>query len=162
MAWAYTSTFSVWESETYYTTYLSRAIYYALENGHAMSINIPNRQHAITIYGATFDTETDLLTSVWVCDSSGACFDKDKMSHIQVGIRENSWGAERLCLFAHYGASTEFVDPYGKMYIEDAYFLGNSAADTMNFVFAIPEPSAFGLIAGLGVIAFAGIRRRRK
>ncbi len=161
MAWAYTSTFSVWESETYYTTYLSRAIYYALENGHAMSINIPNRQHAITIYGATFDTETDLLTSVWVCDSSGACFDKDKMSHIRVGVRENSWGADRLCLTGHYGASIDFSEYLSKMYIEDVYFLGNSAADTVNFVFAIPEPSAFGLLAGLGALTLVASRRRR-
>ncbi len=162
LAWQYTNAFRVWESDTFYTTYLSRAIYYALENGHAMSVNIPNRRHAITIYGATFDTETNLLTSVWVCDSSGACFDKDAMSHIQVGVRKNSWGAERLCLTAYYGASTEFVDYYGKMYIEDVYFLGNSETKTKNFVFAIPEPSAFGLLAGLGTLALVASGRGRE
>ena len=166
VAWAYAAGFSgtspTGTYEGFFTTTLSRAVYYALTQGYALAINVPNDVHSLTIYGASFDTETNLLTSVWLCDSSGYSFDKNEISEVVVGLRTGSDGYEYLSLLG-YNNGSEYSSTYDRRkYIENVYFLGNSLTDTINFVYSIPEPSAFGLIAGLGVIAFAGIRRRRK
>ncbi len=166
VAWAYTSSFSgtspTGEYEGFLTTSLSRAIYYALEQGYAMAINVPNDSHALTIYGASFDTETNLLTSVWLCDSSGYSFDKKEISEVVVGVRTGADGDEYLSLLG-YNNGMDYDDSYDRgKYIGNAYFLGNSLADTVNFVYSIPEPSAFGLLAGLGALALVASRRRRK
>ena len=43
------------------------------------------------------------------------------------------------------------------------YFLSTDGTDiVLNYVSAIPEPSAFGLLAGLGALALVASRRRRK
>ncbi len=165
IAWSYTSDFSgtspAGTYEGFLTTRLSRAIYYALDQGYALAINVPNDKHALTIYGASFDTETDLLTSVWLCDSSGASFDKKEISEVVVGVRTGADGDEYLSLLG-YNNGMDYASYDSGRHIGNAYFLGNSLTNTVNFVYAIPEPSAFGLLAGLGALTLVGTRRRRK
>lgn len=107
IAWSYREVFTDTSSEGFYDTQLSRAIYYALCNGYSMVIDIPNDQHAISLYGATFDTETNLLTSAYVCDSSGASFSASSMSHVRVGVREDIYGDSRLTLLGYYDENND-------------------------------------------------------
>lgn len=50
------------------------------------------------------------------------------------------------------------VDGMGKYVLTE----GNTGSWSISYVQAIPEPSAFGLLAGLGALALVGTRRRRK
>lgn len=160
IAWRFSEEFGYSFSTQEDNINLSRAIYYALSEGYSMAIQIPNDSHAITLYGATFDTGTNLLTSVYVCDSSGASFIKSEISRVRVRALTNSAGEERLCLAGYYYEDLPGIDN-GK-YLANVYFLGNSKEDTRNFVFSIPEPSAFGVFAGIGALALVAARRRRR
>lgn len=162
IAWSFVSEFGSPASDESRNTNFSRAIYYALSQGYSMAINIPNDDHAITLYGATFDTDTNLLTSVYVCDSSGASFDEKDISRVRVGLRTDTNGTEQLCLVGYYSEENDFANYDSERYLYDVYFLGNSVTDTKNFVLSIPEPSAFGALAGIGALALVAARRRRR
>ncbi|MBQ9759660.1 MAG: PEP-CTERM sorting domain-containing protein, partial [Opitutales bacterium] len=111
----------------------------------------------------TFDTGTNLLTSIYVCDSSGASFDKQSISQVRLGLRKDTTdGTDRLCLLGYYHEGNELTDVNNGEYLANVYFLGNSKEATRNFVFSIPEPSAFGALAGIGALALVAVRRRRK
>lgn len=159
MAWRY-NTHNL--GDLNYTTDISRAVYYALNQGYAMTITIPYDRHALTVYGASFDPETELITSLWLCDSSGASFEDafDKMLRVRVSPR-----GENLCLLGPYREGIFYEKYDTKKYLGDVAFLGNMRSDTLAFIssgIAIPEPSAFGLLSGLGALALVVSRRRRK
>ena len=162
VAWSYNSEFQVAASDEAKNRNLSRAIYYALSQGYSMAIHIPSDNHVITLYGATFDTTTNLLTSAYVCDSSGASFDSESISRVRVGVRTDSNGEDQLCLLGYYFENNDLTGYDSGRYLEDVYFLGNSVTDTKNFVLSVPEPSAFGMLSGIGVLALVALRRRRK
>lgn len=163
IAWSYSDVFGYSFSGLEANVNLSRAIYYALKEGFSMSLHVPSDSHAITLYGATFDTGTNLLTSIYVCDSSGASFDKQSISQVRLGLRKDTTdGTDRLCLLGYYHEGNELTDVNNGEYLANVYFLGNSKEDTRNFVFSIPEPSAFGALAGIGALALVAVRRRRK
>lgn len=67
---------------------------------------------------------------------------------------ENNWSSGGQLSIAAY-----FSDLAGEAF--ELYFTGTAGNGTFG-ILAIPEPSAFGLLAGLGALALAGTRRRRK
>lgn len=161
VAWTYIDEADV-SAEGAYTTMLSRAIYYTLSAGNALVLDIKGSTHAITLWGATFDTETNLMTTAWVTDSSGSSFSNSSdMNKARVTVKD-----DKLLMDSDYYYGVE-VDPdyVNRLTIDNAHFLGISSTDTMNFISSgsiIPEPSAFGLLAGLGALALVASRRRRK
>ncbi|MBQ6705753.1 MAG: PEP-CTERM sorting domain-containing protein [Opitutales bacterium] len=144
----------------YSARHASRAIYYALQNGYSFAIGVPNLRHAFTVYGATFDPETELVTSLYLCDSGEVIFKKESMSRARVNQVGN-----KLCVVGYYAEENDFVGVDNGRYLDNIYFLGNTETETLDFVYSgvpIPEPSAFALLAGLGVLVFAGGRRHRQ
>lgn len=155
MAWSYYT-----GNSDYSARYASRAIYYALLNGYSFAIGIPGIRHAFTVYGASFDPVTELVTSLYLCDSGYVVFSKDKMHRARINLTGN-----KLYLAGFYTEENDFAGYNTHRQLDNLYFLGNTETDTMNFVWnggAIPEPSAFGLLAGLGALALVGMRRRRR
>ena len=68
-----------------------------------------------------------------------------------------------------YGDMTEYKEPFS--FNAQDYFTGSMIGEKTQVVFQgnkvtmsglIPEPSAFGLCAGLGALALVGMRRRRR
>lgn len=146
-----------------YTVGLSKAIYTALSAGNALVIDIKNSTHAVTLWGATFDTETNLMTTAWVTDSSGSAFahNSGNMNKALVTVRNN-----KLLMDAdHYYGIEVSSSYYNPLTIDNAHFLGISSTETLNFIssgIAIPEPSMLGLLAGLGALALCVSRRTRR
>ena len=54
------------------------------------------------------------------------------------------------------------ADDLGKYYLEKIDTVGTGKNIVVSYVEVIPEPSAFGLLAGLGALALVASRRRRK
>ena len=137
----------------------SRAIFYALNQGLSLGVGLSG--HALTVYGASFDTETELVTSLYVCDSSGYLWDEKDISRIYVDERYGY-----LYLFGYYGNGVDYDSILSPRHdLENIYVLGTSEIETVAFINGttpIPEPSAFALLAGLGVLVFAGGRRHRQ
>ena len=150
VAWSWGEASADYKTPNYYTSDISKAIYQALAMGNAVVLDIKNSVHAVTLWGATFDTETNLMKTVWVTDSSGWAFNKYSMTETSVAI-----SGDKMVLEGNYYDTT----------INNAHFLGINSTDTMNFVksgLSIPEPSAFGLLAGIFVLGLAGTRRNRR
>lgn len=147
-----------------HTTDLSSAIYYGLSLGYAMTFDNPQDRHALTLYGASFDLDTNLVTSVYLVDSSGASYYEgdSRMVQVSVGVTDIGYG-EHLTLLGLTSKGPYVEGSYSPDgYISDVYFLGNDMTSTTNFILAgIPEPSAFGLLAGLGAFALVASRRRK-
>ena len=59
-------------------------------------------------------------------------------------------------------ALTASADSLGKYCLEKIDTVGGGKNIVVSYVEAIPEPSAFGLLAGLGALALVASRRRRK
>ena len=159
IAWKWSDTTDM-TSDTRYTTDLSRAIYQALSAGNAVVLDIKGHLHAITLWGVTFDTDTNLITKAWVTDSSSSTFRRAGMN--EVLVKENN-GKLVMDGDYYYGitASDQWVN---RITIDEAHFLGINSAETLSFIrsgIAIPEPAAFGLFAGLFALTSVSIRRRR-
>ena len=60
------------------------------------------------------------------------------------------------------GTLTASADSVGKYHLEKIDTVGTGKNIVVSYVEVIPEPSAFGLLAGLGALALVASRRRRK
>ena len=105
-----------------------------------------NSGHSITLWGCEYDEETKLVNKIYVTDSDDA---------------SRSNGKDGLKAY-------EIVDsPDGKGIMMGEYYynqdqFGRITTSTMLYAAYIPEPSAFGLIAGVISLVFFVSRRRRK
>ena len=92
--------------------------------------------------------------SVWTIGDSGSAEEKSG-STVQADGSTTGDNASIVKVTFNTGDATEF-----------AFDSGSNAAFTLNGIVvetsSIPEPSAFGLLAGLGALALVASRRRRK
>ena len=103
----------------------------------------------------TWTTNTDGASwSVWTIGDSGSAEEKSG-STVQADGSTTGDNASIVKVTFNTGDATEF-----------AFDSGSNAAFTLNGIVvetsSIPEPSAFGLLAGLGALALVASRRRRK
>ena len=134
---------------------------------------ISSDTHAVTLWGVEFDENVEgspRLTRAWITDSvgrAGESADALELEEYLAVYGESTSGSSVLSLQrsiydASTGASTTSV-----LYVENVCFLSCEDYRLMNkngefFFTAIPEPSAFGLLAGALALALAGTRRRRR
>ena len=104
--------------------------------------------HAVTLWGFDTDDTTNLISAIYITDSD-----------------DNYYGMRRYTLETYYdGADIEMetylADEHKPKY--DVTIDRFSALSVAKFVAAVPEPSAFGLLAGVFALAVSTARRRRK
>lgn len=128
---------------------ISNMVKTKFEDGWGLSIGVTEKQtgyqHAITVWGA--ELTNGLLSKIWITDSDDR---RDALVEFSVEAKENFYITPET-----YAG---FFDR-GKDYYIHKYMWLDSNAD---FLTMIPEPSAFGLLAGTLALVLAGTRRRKK
>ncbi|MBQ9758979.1 MAG: IdeS/Mac family cysteine endopeptidase [Opitutales bacterium] len=121
---------------------LSKHIISVLERGVGSIVIHAGFLHSITLWGAELDAN-NRLTAVYVTDSDDA-----QKARSASGIRKYTVSP------GDKAGSVQLVDTvYGNVEITQLFGLT---------AYPIPEPSAFGLLAGLFALVFGVSRRRRK
>jgi len=117
----------------------------ALSNGSPVGISwmdtfqdVPN--HAVTVWGIEYNTETQRVSKLWITDSSGS---NDKLITYKEFV---------------YNGGYYITEDSGESIANGNYRIYD--IDWLKFP-TIPEPSTFGLLAGTLALVFAVARRRR-
>ena len=102
--------------------------------------------HTTTLWGADFD-DSGMVTAVYVTDSDDAMSTISTSGLKKYGISSNN--SNRRVYLSDYSPSSN----YGNVEITGLFGLT---------AYPIPEPSAFGLFAGIGALVLIGLRRPRR
>lgn len=108
---------------------------------HKVHSTVSSSGHSITLWGCEYDEVTNLVTKIYVTDSD------DKYD-----------GLKSYTITKPPSGNGVMMDNY--WYSNDQY--GRITASSMLYAAYIPEPSAFGMIAGIISLVFVVSRRRRK
>lgn len=125
----------------------------SLTNGCGITLGL-SFGHEVTLWGIEYNSSSNDITKLWLTDSDDN----------QKGI--NPGGIFSVDCY-------KYTYPYGESYLGIEGYWGTSAGylvyarmatvlEPSTILLPIPEPSAFGLLAGLGALALVASRRRRK
>ena len=104
--------------------------------------------HAVTLWGFETDDTTNLANAIYITDSD-----------------DGYYGIKRYEIDTYYDGFDTELGTYLDESLRDKYSTSFDKFITLSvdrFVTAIPEPSAFGLLAGIFALAVSTARRRRK
>ena len=134
------------------------SIYQLLENGEL------GGGHAITCWGYELDDD-GFVTKLFITDSDDSA---DNTSTHTAG-EADQYDADALGFVmraidvSYRGDEDEEIVVFEDLYFDYDYALGGvTFFNPFGLLFEVPEPSLFGLFAGVFALAFAGTRRRRK
>ena len=129
-------------------------------NGSASGQQAGDRYADVNSYGAQTDTAFDTVLFLTVQDGTASLYEQTTEGNEVVLVAETD------------GMSTSAVNGLYVGHWEDASSqqqggtmdvgIYNAVLSTTEMASMIPEPSAFGLLAGLGALALVASRRRRK
>ena len=118
---------------------------------------------AVSMNAISWDSNSNANSGTWNFDNIALDLTKtysvlfSSSQDSFVSAKGNSGSGEGIRSTVTTGASAILVANYN-----GSAFLGSNGVNaTLNGI-VIPEPSAFGLLAGLGALALAGTRRRRR
>lgn len=134
-------------------TEISQNLIHYLRQDYGIALSLGNAAnnygHEITLWGLEYDSNG--ITKIFVTDSDDAI---DSRNRTEPALLELECYALEL---ATGGIRLGIRDEFG-----DAVFIENfDALGPVDFLNPIPEPSTFGLLAGLGTLALTLVRRRR-
>lgn len=156
----------------YYMTYptsisyseLSEEIISNLQDGAGLTLSIGDTlgdtAHAITLWGVEYDTSSNLITKMWLTDSDDEQYGINTSGLFEVecyGVEVvlESSGPETLLGFRSENGWYNWKE-------KDFYVTSFDGLLPANFLAPIPEPSTFGLLAGIAALAVVASRRSRK
>lgn len=119
----------------------------SLSNGWAMTLGL-SFGHEVTLWGIELDTSSNEITRLWVTDSDDY---EHKIFSLECDKYVYSYGQAYLGIRGYPGKANDHY--HAKML---------ARLETATTLQPIPEPSAVGLLAGLGALALVASRRRRK
>ena len=157
---AFSNAISTYENQTAYVSFSSEIRSY-FENGAGITLSlspeVAGTGHEVTLWGVEFDG--DKVAGVFITDSDDNTTELKYLEIVYETVVQEygdgkdtpivSWEETRMAL-KDYGTGA------GKGY----WYIRGATALTLPY-YSVPEPSAFGLTAGLGTLAFALSRRRR-
>ena len=131
-------------------------------------------------YGGEYVAATvvlsDLLNDAQTLTELSVTFDYSASANPGLGFSIWSWDGEAVAMilnqtnvavganltFTGTGLSLDSGDVLLVVWNDNGAYATNTISNLRSSVEIIPEPSAFGLLAGLGALALVGSRRRRK
>jgi len=131
----------------------------ALSHGSPVGISYKlgtSISHAVTVWGIEYDNETNIVSKIWVTDSSGSnngLFEFVARNTPSQTIGNKFYSGGYLLFEETVDPDTGSTSPSGGYRITGLTWLKLPE---------IPEPSALGFLAGMLALAFAATRRHRK
>lgn len=140
-----------------YYAALSKTIIDFLKSGCGVTLAL-SFGHEVTLWGIEYDPSNNVITKMWLTDSDDYAKGKNPQGLFEVTCDEFVYfeGNENVQKESFIEVNDYWADK------GDFYVLMATALFPADFLPLIPEPSAFGLLAGLGALALAGTRRSRK
>lgn len=150
----YTSAYTGEEIEGLYVYMtLESVLNWAFEHNAPMGLNLQplyeqgTTPHAVTCWGARYSDFDNTITGLFYTDSDDSVNNDQETERIGLRVT-NEFGYENGYWWCELDGNLRYK-------IFDITILNPAA-------FPIPEPSAFGLLVGLGALALVGTRRRRR
>lgn len=125
----------------------------SLNDGCGVSLSL-SMGHEVTLWGVELDLVSGAITKIWLTDSDDEQKGQNLEGIFAVGCYE----------YKYMGSETETylgLEDYWGNKGGDVFVQMVTALAPVDFLPLIPEPSAFGLLAGIVALALAGTRRSR-
>lgn len=137
---------------------LSQSIISSLKSGCGITLSLSS-VHEVTLWGVEYDSISNKITKLWLTDSDDEQQNQNLDGLFSVDCYEYKYSGSET--ETYLGIKGYWKQPEN-LYVHIATVLKPADDFLTRISVPIPEPSAFGLLAGIAAIALAGTRRSRR